>query len=408
MPEEPAGSQQRAEWCAVLRAEPANPEAISALKLRPFLGTLMTPAEIEQAKTEMREIVRAADNWKGEIVRWRGEAERGDARLPATVSARVAGAVRPAELVALERILWQQRRHKAFRAMLLALLPALGENPSPAAAASFARYAVFSTFDDVPHGRSRRAETPRAGPLRHAVSRGASLAAGSAGVGRWPRRLLHRLPGGRAGRPPALLYAQRLSVGVAGRQVAGDARSCGEPITGSRVNTAAFARQRKAAALLAERDAAIRELNRDTSAFLDSVDLANAVIRQRNERITFAPAATDRGRGRARAFVVVEVVVGGLQRDVRCHQRRRSADGGGEAGPRLSDVWRLRVRRPVLLFCAGTKVWTMTGRRPIEGIKVGDCVLAQDVESGELAYKPVLGVTIRPAPPTMKMRTGAE
>ena len=46
----------------------------------------------------------------------------------------------------------------------------------------------------------------------------------------------------------------------------------------------------------------------------------------------------------------------------------------------------------------------MTGRRPIEGIKVGDCVLAQDVESGELAYKPVLGVTIRPAPPTMKMR----
>ena len=91
--------QQRAEWCAVLRAEPANPEAISALKLRPFLGTLMTPAEIEQAKTEMREIVRAADNWKGEIVRWRGEAERGDARLPATVSARVAGAVRRAELV---------------------------------------------------------------------------------------------------------------------------------------------------------------------------------------------------------------------------------------------------------------------------------------------------------------------
>ena len=59
---------------------------------------------------------------------------------------------------------------------------------------------------------------------------------------------------------------------------------------------------------------------------------------------------------------------------------------------------------PCSCFAPGTKVWTMTGRRPIEGIKVGDCVLAQDVESGELAYKPVLGVTIRPAPPTMKMR----
>ena len=59
-------------------------------------------------------------------------------------------------------------------------------------------------------------------------------------------------------------------------------------------------------------------------------------------------------------------------------------------------------------FAPGTKVWTLTGRQPIEKIKIGDCVLAQDVESGELAYKPVLAMTIRRPGPWMKVGLGAE
>jgi hypothetical protein len=38
----------------------------------------------------------------------------------------------------------------------------------------------------------------------------------------------------------------------------------------------------------------------------------------------------------------------------------------------------------------GTPVWTSTGQRPIEQVQVGDLVLAQHAETGELAYKPVL------------------
>ena len=59
-------------------------------------------------------------------------------------------------------------------------------------------------------------------------------------------------------------------------------------------------------------------------------------------------------------------------------------------------------------FAPGTKVWTLTGRQPIETVKIGDCVLAQDVESGELAYKAVLAVTIRRPGPWMKVGLGAE
>jgi hypothetical protein len=59
-------------------------------------------------------------------------------------------------------------------------------------------------------------------------------------------------------------------------------------------------------------------------------------------------------------------------------------------------------------FAPGTKVWTLTGRRPIEEVKIGDSVLAQDAESGELAYKPVLETTIRQPGPRMKVAFGNE
>jgi hypothetical protein len=47
-------------------------------------------------------------------------------------------------------------------------------------------------------------------------------------------------------------------------------------------------------------------------------------------------------------------------------------------------------------FPQGTLVRTQTGPQPIEEIRAGDLVLSQDVESGELAYKPVLKTTVRP------------
>ena len=59
-------------------------------------------------------------------------------------------------------------------------------------------------------------------------------------------------------------------------------------------------------------------------------------------------------------------------------------------------------------FAPGTKVWTLTGGQAIEKVKVGDCVLAQDVESGELAYKPVLATTVRKPRPRIRVSLGSE
>jgi Pretoxin HINT domain len=47
-------------------------------------------------------------------------------------------------------------------------------------------------------------------------------------------------------------------------------------------------------------------------------------------------------------------------------------------------------------FAAGTLVVTEYGPKPIEEVVLGDRVLAQDIESGQIAFKPVFKVTVRP------------
>ncbi len=59
----------------------------------------------------------------------------------------------------------------------------------------------------------------------------------------------------------------------------------------------------------------------------------------------------------------------------------------------------------VSCFVAGTPVWTSTGTMPIEQVQPGESVLAQDPDSGELAYKPVFGTTVRPPSETIEIET---
>jgi len=59
-------------------------------------------------------------------------------------------------------------------------------------------------------------------------------------------------------------------------------------------------------------------------------------------------------------------------------------------------------------LAAGTVVWTIKGPLEIELIRVGDQVLSQDSETGELAFKPVLKTTIRPASPLVRIAAGVD
>jgi len=55
-------------------------------------------------------------------------------------------------------------------------------------------------------------------------------------------------------------------------------------------------------------------------------------------------------------------------------------------------------------FGAGTPVRTLLGPQPIESLRVGDQVLTQDLETGELGYKPILVVHHNPPSPTFLIK----
>jgi hypothetical protein len=59
-------------------------------------------------------------------------------------------------------------------------------------------------------------------------------------------------------------------------------------------------------------------------------------------------------------------------------------------------------------FTKGTPVWTKTGQRPIESIIEGDLVLAQNVDTGELCYRPVVKRTLRPPSETLIINVNGE
>jgi hypothetical protein len=67
-----------------------------------------------------------------------------------------------------------------------------------------------------------------------------------------------------------------------------------------------------------------------------------------------------------------------------------------------------RYGGPYSCFAKGTPVWTKTGQKPIETLELGDLVLAQDVNSGELKYKPLIARTVRPPSPMLKVSLDSE
>ena len=57
---------------------------------------------------------------------------------------------------------------------------------------------------------------------------------------------------------------------------------------------------------------------------------------------------------------------------------------------------------------AGTPVWTSSGAVAVEAVRVGDLVLSQDPDTGELAYKPVLRTTERSKSNIVRLCCGDE
>ena len=64
-----------------------------------------------------------------------------------------------------------------------------------------------------------------------------------------------------------------------------------------------------------------------------------------------------------------------------------------------------RLRGPISCLVPGTLIWTESGPVPIEKIEVGDRVVSQDPETGQVVCKPVLRTTSRTMGPILALET---
>ena len=72
----------------------------------------------------------------------------------------------------------------------------------------------------------------------------------------------------------------------------------------------------------------------------------------------------------------------------------------------MSTVNTAGPRRSCLV--AGTPIWTDQGTKAIDDLAIGDMLLSQNIETGELLYLPVLQTTVRPPMPVTELELGSE
>ncbi len=173
--------QARAHWQAVLKLQPDNQEAIRNLGLRPYNGILLTPAEIQQAKSQLRAVEKATERWQSLVTQWRAATERHEATESIAALEKARKVFDTAEMQGLEKALWRfvgsKSHNRLYCEMVLALIAALHDNPNPAAAESLARYAVLSNSKELRDAAIKELEDAANGPLRADVDCGPAVAA---------------------------------------------------------------------------------------------------------------------------------------------------------------------------------------------------------------------------------------
>jgi Pretoxin HINT domain len=434
-------------WKSVLAVEPQNEEALRALGVRWFQGRLMTKTEIAAAKADIDKSKQAAKAYSQQVSRWQrllsaGDIKSRDQALEEIRQLRDVNAIAAMDEITLDAKLTTNDDFEECLKFSKAWLIALVEMPEQQAALSLARHAAFSPLSSIraaatdalkdrplhdfvpqllsalamPIESTYRIVTDTDGSVHyfHSLYREGPLADWSF-EGRLSA-MQHDLQG-----PTDLTIDDRVRGEVIQEQIG----AANNPLV--RVEMASVARgnqqQFGSRAMSAQRQ--IAAANRATEA-------ANAVV------IPLLTATTGEDFGdNPRAWWDWWLQYNEYSSDDgRAVNEQRYADSTHRyyRQPKEATVYVRPVPDPVAVedppvinprrevrppqwspwqprrmcecFAAGTLVWTRTGLEPIESLEIGQFVLSQDAATGELAFKPVLGRTVRPASPCLQLGIG--
>jgi Pretoxin HINT domain len=398
-------------WASVLAVDPSNKEALRAVGMRWHAGELKSPAQIREEKEAASKTKQSNRQWAVKVAAWSRDLSEKESKRDGVLEEIGAvddvAAIPAFEKVTLDASLRPDSKNQVARQLSLAFIAALKNIREVAGTHSLARHAVVSRYADV---RTNAIYELRDRPLQDFVptllDNLASALRSSYRVVNDPDGSVHYMhalyregpfadwayrrersifqPGSGLGMmanmvTPASLSTQtttNVNTGSRGVSSAGAARSARqyeqEIVEGERkvaeTNLQAAMRNERIVAVL--NGVTEQSLGSEPRAWWDWWQDYTDYYRTA-ERPVYSEI------DRSNDYIIPPVQIGGSSGSVEC-------------------------------FAAGTPVWTKTGQRPIERLQMGDLVLAQNVDTGEIRYKPVLARTLRPAGPTLEVSTGDE
>jgi hypothetical protein len=374
--------------------------------MRWFQGRLLTTAQIRQAKEQARHARRAQEQWSPQVAKWQRALSGVNSLVAPAALEEIrtldeVEAIPALEVVTLDSDTSNAERDEHCRKISEAFVIALARMQDHAATESLVRHAVLSPFADVRTSASDQLRyrpphdyvplllgglvapieswfhvtTDRSGGVhyRHTLYREGSEAKWSLNLTRSANQ--HDLQGrsfvrGRDGVVRDLGRHRQSAASVAATMTSVAARS-------------------------------VRQFGTEAALIEQHVGQANEIAALGNQRITAVLANTtgqDLGND-PKAWA-----------DWWQNYNEYYSDGETPTyDQNYVDNRHFYYRVPELIeqrmscFAKGTPVWTKTGLAPIETLGLGDLVLSQNLDTGELAYKPVIGRTVRPPSPILRL-----
>ncbi len=356
--------QRRAHLARVLELDPENAEAHYGLGDRRVHGVWQSPDAWRKAETESQRAMKAMREWGPHLAKIGEQLATSSGSLRKKASRQLSAITDPAAVGPMERLLAGQSEETA-----LLVVGVLKRIDGHEASLALAREAVVSPWNTV-----------------------REAAAGALGT----RSMDHYVPALLASMSTKISSRIQLETTAEGQLLLREEFYREEQDRGQRkVLETTYRSQRGTGGLRAvDESHAIRDAAQKVEARQTQVEQQNQFIEQVNERITKALAIAtgvkqpaDPNRWWEWWNETNEVYVADQTKPVDLDYQNEEVSF---ARPAASGSGTMDC------LAAGTLVWTELGPRPIEQIVLGDRVLSQNVESGELAYKPVLRTTLRP------------
>jgi hypothetical protein len=360
--------EARIHWAKVLEFERDDAEAIAALGLQLYNGRLLTKSQIDQEKKQAADAVRALHEWQPKLMKWRTAIEHGGAIASQVAIDELRKVDDPEVIPALQLVFATNATGRVGDALNRHFVETVGRIDGPTATQAILREAIQSNSPDV---RAVAIFELKKRPPHAYLPQLIAL---------WPESL-------------AVQFSYQISIMPTGQVLSYlDTVRQGESYEHSNslsivddVLSLRFQGAHRTDRSL--NDAQLRIAR--TQARLAASTVANQqriqLVRQR---------VSDVLRQTMRADIDSREGLDKLWQDysdtyapVSLSQPYRSTSSVGTF---------LFIRTSASCFPVGTPVETLWGPQPIESLKAGDRVLAQNVESGEIGYKSVERTTLRP------------